>query len=246
MSWRILEKLFDSWRHIGDIVGLGVIPLKSGLNCIRLHHLISFNYKNFCKRQQPDNLNQATGFNIDYTMSINLSAKPPNIIIYNFKEYALGIQGTLGQYLDSDRYVFLNLNERQLISEPWSTNTELVIITSGENPEPVQRVLLKYLKENGKILSLGSDFLSNLKVKLLKSTNVDNDEYLQISHEVFGDTKLRLIGNLCSSESFNGQKIALCAKTNAVAIGALRDVDSHGLVVFSQVCFIIDDLIISV
>lgn len=91
--------------------------------------------------------------------------KPPNVLIYSgdgthglekYKE----VRSILSSLLNRDSYVTYKLDEDKVVTDPWSDNTALLVLASGNSPMAmeVHKSFRTYLTNGGKILSLCTSF----------------------------------------------------------------------------------------
>lgn len=93
-----------------------------------------------------------------------IKRKPPNILIYLGSENATvefeQIRSILQECIDADSYTIYQLHEDQVLKDPWTDNSLLLIIAtqkpiSKENHEQ----FMKFLSKGGKILGFSSSFV---------------------------------------------------------------------------------------
>ncbi|KAM6097491.1 biotin--protein ligase isoform 2-T3 [Chlamydotis macqueenii] len=97
---------------------------------------------------------------------VNLTEKPPNVLIYLGSEAAKvefeQIKSILQECIDTDSYTIYHLREEQVLKAPWIDNSLLLIIATEEPiSEENHKQFLKFLSEGGKILGFSSSFTFN-------------------------------------------------------------------------------------
>nr|DBA34512.1 TPA: hypothetical protein GDO54_002063 [Pyxicephalus adspersus] len=104
------------------------------------------------------------------TSNLNVSGKPPNVLIYgdpSSPERVEQVKSVLLQCFDACRYVVYPLPEDQALTAPWVDNCLLLVLV-GEKPIPanVHKLFISYLEKGGKILGLASTFtFGNVELK---------------------------------------------------------------------------------
>ncbi|NXH39464.1 BPL1 ligase, partial [Dicaeum eximium] len=93
----------------------------------------------------------------------NLAGKPPNILIYLGSEPAKGrfeqVKSVLRECIDAESYIIYQLQQEQVLRDPWADNSLLLLIATQEPiPEAIHRQFMKFLSKGGKILSFSSSF----------------------------------------------------------------------------------------
>ncbi|NXO61757.1 BPL1 ligase, partial [Phainopepla nitens] len=94
---------------------------------------------------------------------INLAGKPPNILIYLGSEAAKArfeqVKSVLGQCVDAESYTIYQLQQEQVLRDPWIDNSLLLVLATEEPiPEASHEQFMKYLSSGGKILGFSSSF----------------------------------------------------------------------------------------
>ncbi|NXV92069.1 BPL1 ligase, partial [Calonectris borealis] len=94
---------------------------------------------------------------------VNLSGKPPNVLIYlgseNAKVKFEQIKSILQECIDADSYTIYQLHEKQVLKAPWIDNSLLLIIATEEPiSEENHKQFMKFLSKGGKILGFSSSF----------------------------------------------------------------------------------------
>ncbi|XP_072901022.1 biotin--protein ligase [Hemitrygon akajei] len=102
----------------------------------------------------------------------NKSGKPPNVLIYvgshcsqNLMKFQQ-VKSVLMDCLDNDMYAIYPLQEEQILKEPWTDNS-LLLVVACDKPvsEQINRQFMNYLSKGGKILGLCSSFcLGDIKI----------------------------------------------------------------------------------
>ncbi|XP_019379937.1 PREDICTED: biotin--protein ligase [Gavialis gangeticus] len=102
---------------------------------------------------------------------VNLSGKPPNILVYVGSDYMKTkfeqIESILKECIDPDSYVIYPLLEKQILKAPWLDNSLLLVIATEEPiSEDNHKQFLTFLSKGGKILGLSTSFtFGSIKVK---------------------------------------------------------------------------------
>ncbi|KAE8621482.1 hypothetical protein XENTR_v10004847 [Xenopus tropicalis] len=108
----------------------------------------------------PEDFSSLEGSELQNHGSLNVSGKPPNVLIYcgpetggQFQE----IKSVLLQCFDSSRYVIYPLPDDQVLKAPWTDNCLLLVVAS-DHPvsNHIEEQFLSYLSKGGKILGLSS------------------------------------------------------------------------------------------
>ncbi|XP_025067832.1 biotin--protein ligase isoform X2 [Alligator sinensis] len=108
---------------------------------------------------------------------INLSGKPPNILVYVGSDYMKTkfeqIESILKECIDPDNYVIYPLLEKQILKVPWLDNSLLLVIATEEPiSEDNHKQFLTFLSKGGKILGLSTSFtFGSIKVKSKNELN---------------------------------------------------------------------------
>uniref|UniRef100_A0A8C8VEC2 Holocarboxylase synthetase n=1 Tax=Pelusios castaneus TaxID=367368 RepID=A0A8C8VEC2_9SAUR len=94
---------------------------------------------------------------------VNLTGKPPNILIYvgsdPMKIKFETIKSVLKQCIDTDSYTIYHLVEEQVLKAPWLDNSLLLVIATEEPiSEDNHKQFLTFLSKGGKILGLSASF----------------------------------------------------------------------------------------
>lgn len=94
---------------------------------------------------------------------INLSGKPPNILIYLGSEAAKErlelVRSVLRECVDAESYTVYQLQQEQVLRDPWVENSLLLVIATEEPiPEASHEQFMTFLSKGGKILGLSSSF----------------------------------------------------------------------------------------
>ena len=93
--------------------------------------------------------------------------RPPNILIYTGKddqncEKFQKTKELLKQCLHQDKYVIYQLKHDSVLQEPWTENTELLILTSDHIlDKPHEDVFDNYIKDGGKLLGFSNFYTLN-------------------------------------------------------------------------------------
>ncbi|NXK26997.1 BPL1 ligase, partial [Arenaria interpres] len=94
---------------------------------------------------------------------VNLTGKPPNVLIYLGSETAKAefeqVKSILQECIDVDSYTIYQLREEQVLKDPWIDNSLLLIIATEEPiSEENHKQFMKFLSTGGKILGFSSSF----------------------------------------------------------------------------------------
>ncbi|NXC90450.1 BPL1 ligase, partial [Cercotrichas coryphoeus] len=94
---------------------------------------------------------------------INLTGKPPNILIYLGSEAAKArfeqVKAVLRECVDAESYTMYLLQQEQLLRDPWLENCLLLVIATEEPiPEGSHKQFMTFLSKGGKILGFSSSF----------------------------------------------------------------------------------------
>ncbi|KAI1241448.1 hypothetical protein IHE44_0004921 [Lamprotornis superbus] len=94
---------------------------------------------------------------------INLTGKPPNILIYLGSEAAKArfeqVKSVLGECIDAESYTIYQLQQQQVLRDPWAENSLLLVIATEEPiPEDSHKQFMTFLSKGGKILGFSSSF----------------------------------------------------------------------------------------
>ncbi|NXK86023.1 BPL1 ligase, partial [Formicarius rufipectus] len=94
---------------------------------------------------------------------VNLAGKPPNVLIYLGSETAPGkleqVRSVLRECVDAESYTIYQLQQEQVLRDPWVDNSLLLVIATEEPiPQGHHRQFIKFLSKGGKILGLSSSF----------------------------------------------------------------------------------------
>ncbi|CAH2219168.1 biotin-- ligase isoform X1 [Pelobates cultripes] len=102
--------------------------------------------------------------------SLNVSGKPPNVLIYGGSKHGEAFQRVkelLLNCFDSSRYVVYPISDDQIQQAPWMDNCLLLVVVEGDTlSADIHGHFMKYLSKGGKILGLSSSFtFGSLTVK---------------------------------------------------------------------------------
>ncbi|XP_056366361.1 biotin--protein ligase isoform X1 [Oenanthe melanoleuca] len=94
---------------------------------------------------------------------INLAGKPPNILIYlgceAAKERFEQVKAVLRECIDAESYTMYQLQQEQVLRDPWVENCLLLVIATQEPiPEGSHKQFMTFLSKGGKILGFSSSF----------------------------------------------------------------------------------------
>ncbi|NXD62885.1 BPL1 ligase, partial [Eolophus roseicapillus] len=94
---------------------------------------------------------------------VNLTGKPPNILIYLGSETAKvefeQVKSVLQECIDANSYAIYQLHEEQVLKAPWVDNSLLLIIATDEPiSEENHKQFMQFLSKGGKILGFSSSF----------------------------------------------------------------------------------------
>ncbi|NWV61973.1 BPL1 ligase, partial [Malurus elegans] len=94
---------------------------------------------------------------------INLAGKPPNILIYLGSEAAEArferVKSVLQECTGADSYTIYQLQQEQLLRDPWVENSLLLVLATEEPiPERSHKLFMRFLSQGGKILGFSSSF----------------------------------------------------------------------------------------
>ncbi|NWY73555.1 BPL1 ligase, partial [Erithacus rubecula] len=94
---------------------------------------------------------------------INLAGKPPNILIYlgseAAKERLEQVKSVLRECIDAESYTMYQLQQEQVLRDPWLENCLLLVIATEEPiPEGCHQQFMTFLSKGGKILGFSSSF----------------------------------------------------------------------------------------
>ncbi|KAM7180574.1 biotin--protein ligase isoform 2-T3 [Macrochelys suwanniensis] len=95
---------------------------------------------------------------------INLTGKPPNVLIYvgsdPMKIKFEKIKSVLKECIDTDSYTIYQLVEEQVLKAPWLDNSLLLVIATEEPiSKDNHKQFLTYLSRGGKVLGLSASFI---------------------------------------------------------------------------------------
>ncbi|KAM9566601.1 biotin--protein ligase [Guaruba guarouba] len=136
---------------------------------------------------------------------VNLSGKPPNILIYLGSETAKvefeQVKSILQECIDADSYTIYQLHEEQVLKAPWVDNSLLLIIATDEPiSEENHKQFMKFLSKGGKILGFSSSFASDgIQIKR-KSKLKKGIHELVVSKMDSTEIKLNLLVSGCIFE----------------------------------------------
>ncbi|KAM4905590.1 biotin--protein ligase [Sylvia borin] len=116
----------------------------------------------------PDDCSSTTGEKEDESLEkgvkrINLAGKPPNILIYLGSEAAQGrfeqVKSVLRECVDAESYTIYQLQQEQVLRDPWIDNSLLLVIATEEPiPEGSHKQFMTFLSKGGKVLGFSSSF----------------------------------------------------------------------------------------
>ncbi|NWS84904.1 BPL1 ligase, partial [Toxostoma redivivum] len=94
---------------------------------------------------------------------MNLAGKPPNILIYLGSEAAKArfeqVKAVLRECIDAESYTIYQLQQEQVLRDPWVENSLLLVIATQEPiPESSHKQFMAFLSKGGKILGFSSSF----------------------------------------------------------------------------------------
>ncbi|XP_010007666.1 PREDICTED: biotin--protein ligase-like [Nestor notabilis] len=175
---------------------------------------------------------------------VNLSGKPPNILIYLGSKTAKvefeQVKSVLQECIDVDSYTIYHLHEEQVLKAPWVDNSVLLIIATDEPiSEENHKQFMKFLSKGGKILGFSSSFTFDgiqIKNKLKKAVHE-----LVVSKMDSTEIKLNLLVSGCIFEEVmkeDTSKVKILSRLNNAdkdtVIVHLSYGDSGGEAILSQ------------
>ncbi|NXY74082.1 BPL1 ligase, partial [Glareola pratincola] len=177
---------------------------------------------------------------------VNLSGKPPNVLIYLGSETAKvefeQLKSILHECIDADSYTIYQLREEQVLKDPWIDNSLLLIIATEEPiSEENHKQFMRFLSRGGKILGFSSSFtFDGIQIKRKNKLKKTVHE-LVVSKMDSTEIKLNLLVSGCIFEEVTKDGISK-VKTLSRLNNANKDVvivhltygDSGGEAILSQ------------
>ncbi|NXU41450.1 BPL1 ligase, partial [Drymodes brunneopygia] len=153
---------------------------------------------------------------------INLSGKPPNVLIYLGCEGAKArfeqVRSVLGECIDADSYTIYQLHQEQLLRDPWVENSLLLVIATEEPiPEASHKQFMRFLSKGGKILGFSSSFtFGGVQIKRKNKLRRAVQE-LVVSKKDSTEVKLNLLVSGCVFEEGmkeEGSRVKILSRLN--------------------------------
>ncbi|XP_041877237.1 biotin--protein ligase [Corvus kubaryi] len=136
---------------------------------------------------------------------VNLAGKPPNILIYlgseTAKERFEQVKSVLRECIDAESYTIYQLQQEQVLKDPWIENSLLLVIATEEPiPEGSHKQFMKFLSKGGKILGFSSSFtFGGVQIKCKNKLRKAVHE-LVVSKKDSPEVKLNLLVSGCVFE----------------------------------------------
>ncbi|NXQ31207.1 BPL1 ligase, partial [Alaudala cheleensis] len=136
---------------------------------------------------------------------INLSGKPPNILIYLGSEAAKErfeqVKAVLRECVDAESYTIYQLLQEQVLRDPWIDNSLLLVIATQEAiPEGSHKQFMAFLSKGGKILGFSSSFTFGAVQIKAKNKLKKVVQELLVSKRDSSEVKLNLLVSGCVFE----------------------------------------------
>ncbi|XP_070606505.1 biotin--protein ligase [Erythrolamprus reginae] len=213
------EELEQLSEKEGDASEHHHLHLSSCHECLELENSTIESVKFASAENIPDLLDDYNGsveeVSGDYItgkmQSINLTGKPPNILIYlgsdskkvKFEE----IKSVIMDCIDINAYTIYQLLEKQVLTVPWVDNALLLIIAESEPiSDAVSKQFLAFMSKGGKILGLSASFtFGGIKLKS-KDEIMDTIQTLVFSKDKSNEIKLNALASGKKFEVENSEK----------------------------------------
>ncbi|XP_016153571.1 PREDICTED: biotin--protein ligase isoform X2 [Ficedula albicollis] len=136
---------------------------------------------------------------------INLTGKPPNVLIYLGSEAAKErfeqVKSVLRECIDAESYTLYQLQQEQVLRDPWVENCLLLVIATEEPiPEGSHKQFMTFLSKGGKILGFSSSFtFGGVQIKQKNKLRKAVHE-LVVSKKDSTEVKLNLLASGCVFE----------------------------------------------
>ncbi|XP_058715766.1 biotin--protein ligase [Poecile atricapillus] len=153
---------------------------------------------------------------------INLTGKPPNILIYLGSEAAKErfeqVKSVLRECIDAESYTIYQLQQERVLRDPWIDNSLLLVIaTEKPIPEGSHKQFMKFLSKGGKILGLSSSFtFGGVQIKHKNKLRKAVHE-LVVSKKDSTEVKLNLLVSGCVFEEGmkgDGSRVKVLSRLN--------------------------------
>ncbi|NWS25583.1 BPL1 ligase, partial [Polioptila caerulea] len=153
---------------------------------------------------------------------MNLAGKPPNILVYLGSEAAQGrfeqVRSVLRECLDVESYTVYQLQQEQVLRDPWIDNSLLLVIATEEPiPEGSHEQFMTFLSRGGKILGFSSSFtFGGVRIKHKNKLRKAVHE-LVVSKKDSTEVKLSLLVSGCVFEEGmkgDGSRVKVWSRLN--------------------------------
>ncbi|NXM54993.1 BPL1 ligase, partial [Illadopsis cleaveri] len=153
---------------------------------------------------------------------INLAGKPPNILVYLGSEAAKDrfeqVKSVLRECVDAESYTIYQLQQEQVLRDPWVDNSLLLVIATEEPiPEGSHKQFLTFLSRGGKILGFSSSFtFGGVQIKHKNKLRKAVQE-LVVSKKDSPEVKLNLLVSGCVFEEGmkgDGSRVKVWSRLN--------------------------------